>query len=271
MKISNILEAQFSKQIYAYHATPSENLRSILKNGLVPNFKSGGYGSGEVSSAGYSLTPLPGIYFTRDHKDAVSISKTLENVGPGIVLICKVQPQQAEMDEDRLMSEDIVDEPLFRRNIRAELQSDEMFGEDISGMRDFVRSYADDVMSNIVSLVPAQRISPMKQKHMRPFVEAYLMALLEFIIAKEIGDIANEAPVKAAQTELTKQLRQLNKDAPEVLDTFKINSKIGFSGSNKIVGIFFPKGRIGWGDLGALEGHEYHKYDNPATLLRKIA
>lgn len=274
MKIQSLIEAKFSKPQYAYHATAIENLRSIIKNGLIPNFREDGYGSEEQSSVGYSLTPLKGVYLTRKARDAIEISKVLESPsGMGAVIICKIQPQQAELDEDRLTSS-IIGERHFAMTVKNKLKdsSEEDLNDENSfhnmgkKAHDFIDYY---IKIYVVKEIQKHGLDDKAINHIKPFIHEYLFHLLGYILDTEYGGPEHEDDLKKAQNDLTRQLRHLAKKDPEGNHTFKLDAKIGFSGANRIVGIYFPMDKLGWGDLGALESYAYHKYGTPVELFNK--
>lgn len=260
MKIQDLLEAKFSPKAYAYHATMGENIRSILKHGLIPNKRDDGYGSDDHGLAfGYSLAPLPGIYFTRKRADAETIAKHIDS--DAIVIICKVQPQELEMDEDRLTGE-IVDEPFlikkFKRSIDYVRDLEEITDEQIN---DFSQDYAQEIIKRELS-----DLDPRLLQNVYPDMVQYIKALLTFYINSETGAF-DESDVKKYQEILTKKLKSMVKSNKGTNHTFKLNKPISFSGANKIVGMYSPRNREGWGDLGDFEGHAYHKVANPLRLI----
>ncbi len=264
MKIQTILsEAKFSRPEYAYHATRADNLKSILKNGLVPNFKDDGYGSNETSEFGYTLTPLKGIYFTRSAKDAVFIAKSL--MGEAIVLVCKIQPKQVELDEDR-MNTAVLEEKRFLSALKSSLDSNfdydvEKFVE--SGVIDkIISAHVRDVLANL------ELDDRAKKNAVEPIVK-HLNNLADFYIETEVGGNLDETSLKASQNEVTKALRLLAHRDKATHHTFKLNANVGFSGSNRIVGIYNIETRLGWGDLGDLYGYAYHIVKNPLQILTK--
>lgn len=264
MRIQNILtEAKFAKPEYAYHATGADNLKSILKNGLVPNFKEDGYGSNETSDFGYSLTPLKGIYFTRKAKDAVFIAKSL--MGEAIILICKIQSKQAELDEDR-MNAAVLQEKKFLSTLRIALRNDYDFN-----MESFVESgEIDNIVSNHAKeVVSGLKLDERGKEAAFDSIVRHLNNLADFYIDTETGGGWDESKLKASQNDVTKALRLLAHSDKETHHTFKINAPVGFSGANKIIGIYNIETRLGWGDLGDLSGYAYHVVRSPFQVLTR--
>lgn len=264
MKIQNILsEAKFSRPEYAYHATSANNLKSILKNGLVPNFKDDGYGSNETSEFGYTLAPLKGIYFTRKAKDAVFIAKSL--MGETIILICKIQPKQVELDEDR-MNTAVLEERRFLAALKSSLRQDFDFN-----VEKFVESGAVDkiVAAHVSHVLTNLKMDERAKKNAGQYISKHLNNLADFYVETKTGGNWDEIALKASQNEVTKALRLLAHKDKETHHTFKINANVGFSGSNRIVGIYNIETRLGWGDLGDLDGYAYHIVKNPLQILTK--
>ena len=267
MKITDILtEGKFSKSMYAYHATKNEHLRSILKHGLIPNKSEDGYGSEDTSDAGYSLQALPGIYFTRRGRDARDIAKHIDGDG-AIVIVCKIQPQDTEIDEDRF-SGDIISEPKLTAAIRGDVQK--MTNGNVEDYTDemidaFSRSYSQHVIVTQLSHLNRKLLLNIEND-----MYEYIKALTTFVTS-ESGGFVDESDIKKYQIILTKKLRSLSKKEPDRHHTFKITKPIAYSGSNRIVGFYAPfanNGRgKGWGDLGIFNNAVWHKENNPQNLI----
>lgn len=264
MKIQNILnEAKLSPSTYAYHATKAAYLKSILKHGLVPNFSDDGYGSDELSHAGYSLTPLKGVYFTRTGKQAMHIAKSLQE--KSIVIICKVQLKQADLDEDRLTA-DVVKESQMLAELRSIISSNYNSIEDFDDAAQvkFAKIYSNYIIDESMSNLDSRLINNIK-----PHLQNYVLSIVKFFIASETDSFIDEHESKQYRNILTKKLKIMLHHSHEVNKTFKIDATIGFSGANKIVGVYDMYNRVGWGDLGDLSGYEYHLVDSPIELLTR--
>src|SRR5690606_13966356 len=98
LAFSEFLTEDRQQQTLGYHGTSKSHLRSILKQGLIPNKSGGGYGSSEISSLGIPLTPLPGVYFTTTGKKAQYIANA--NYEDPLIIIALVTPNSRTMDED---------------------------------------------------------------------------------------------------------------------------------------------------------------------------
>jgi len=262
MKITTLLrEGKFIKSNYAYHATNLTHLQSILKHGLVPNKSEGGYGSHETSTMGYSLAPLHGVYMTASAKDALFIAKSIE--GSSIVVVCKIQPRDVEMDEDRL-SADIVDERHLAKELRIITKdaytNDKEFDE--AAQDKFAREYAQFIVEHKLSFLDHRLIG-----NAYAAVLNYIKALVYFYVDSE-GGAFDDSGIKIHQEELTKKLRKFATDnIDKAGKTFKLPKPIGFSGANKIVGIYDVDNRIGWGDIGDYDGWQYHMVKSPQKLV----
>lgn len=262
MKIQALLEAKFSPTNYAYHATMGENLRSILKHGLIPNKRDDGYGSDDSGLAfGYSLTPLKGIYFTRKRADAETIAKHIDL--NALIIICKIQPQDMELDEDRLTG-DIVDEDYLARKFRrstAEIYDKEEITDEY--LTKFSQDYAQDIIKKQFDNLDHRLLASIYGD-----LVTYIKVLLQYHLDADMGSF-DETDIKKYQTILTKKLRTLVKSNKSTNHTFKINKTLTFSGANKIVGIYNPSSKVGWGQLGDFEGYAYHKVNDPNKLSPK--
>lgn len=250
MKINQLIqEAQFAKPIYTYHATRKKYLKSILKHGLIPNFKKDGYGSGERNyHAGYSLESLPGIYLTKSPKDALSIGKSIDD--NTIILVCKIQLQQSHMDEDSIA--DIIDEFNFVMTIRKDFK--------YIDVNEYIKNHVTRILKNdmFASLIPHQL------HKIQTVCTEYLNSLAKFIISSSAGENGDETELRKNKNELTKQLRYLIKNSQH--ERIKIDQPITFSGGNRIVGICDYIQGVGWGDITGLQNEVYHMVKTPIEL-----
>lgn len=262
MTFSEYLTEARQEQTYGYHATNMTHLRSILKQGLKPNHSDGGYGSDEVSSHGTPLTPLPGVYFTTTGRKAEHIGKA--NYDAPVIIVAKVSPNSRSVDEDNFSK-------LFPiKKVMAKLSN----GESVdNATRDLLAS--EDAKNTMA------RLHPKGQKSVERYLRAYVDSIAHYY---QVGDSAdytkekgNEAAkvLKNAEFALTKALSYYTQTDREMdktdQNTFKIDGVVGFSGRNRIVGIYDPTKSVGWGDIGDFERIAYHIYDTPMKLLPKDA
>lgn len=256
MKIDNILlEFQSTRPVLAYHTTTAQHLKSILKQGLVPNKSSGGYASDAQSAAGYDLSALPGTYFFKDAHEAERLAKDF-NVDKNLasaIIICQVQPKTATLDEDRLVG--MVGESLLIRRFK---KLDQITEEDVRGEANAI----------IQKIQAAGRLDERAVESFSPEVYKYVAAVARFV---QGNTPETQADLKKSQEVLTNKLAPLgrNKHTQGDHDTFKINEPISFSGANRIVGIYLPEKMAGWGNLGDFERDAYHKYKSPMELVPK--
>lgn len=268
MNINDLLtEAQFSKPIYAYHATDSANLKSILKHGMIPNHREDGYGSTETSSFGYSLAPHAGIYFTRNEKDVIFIAKSLEVAKAAMVVVCKIQERDAEVDEDRLTS-NLIQEVNLKHRLRKLLANDKSLLEPGEKSDQFVNKIAETETENVIDTMNINNASFIQ--NVKPYIFNYIKALVEFYIATEYDDTFDDTELRQHQAILVKKLKRYVSHNKDQNESFKIDKKISFSGASKIVGIFLMNNGsngVSWGDVGKLTDRSYHTYKSPMQLL----
>ena len=256
MHIQDILLEAKSQPIVAYHTTVLKHLQSLLKKGLVPNHSKDGYASTAHASSGYSLQALSGVYFNKDPGDAEQLAKdfsTDKNMEP-MIIVCQVQPKTASLDEDRLVSDVLRETIVFRRFTqlaKAGQLDDEAY-----------TSYTQNILGNLKDVA-----SPQLLKNVAPHIHHYAKSLGEFILN---NTPETEAELKKSQETLTYKLKQLlvNKETKHTGNSFKINEPISFSGSNRIIGIYLPLQRSGWGKLGDFERDAYHKYKSPQEMIQ---
>lgn len=256
MKIQDILLEAKSEPIVAYHTTMLNHLKSLLKKGLVPNHSKDGYASNAHSSTGYTLAALPGVYFNKDAGDAEQLAKdfsTDENAEPMIV-VCQVQPKTGSLDEDRLVS-DVLRETLVYRRFKQLAKEGQLDDE-------AYRSYVQNILTNLKDTATPQAL-----KNAAPHIYNYAKALGAFILE---NTPETEQDLKKSQEVLTFKLKSLltNKDTKHTGNSFKVTEPVSFSGSNRIIGIYLPLQRSGWGKLGAFERDAYHKYKSPMEMLQ---
>lgn len=268
MKIQDILEGKFSKSQYAYHGTSSKHLRSIIKNGLIPNKSEGGYGSDDASlDTGLPLTPLSGTYFTIRAKEAQDIARDVINWNEiPVVIVCKVQRGDFELDEDRMI--DMLDDRVFSKLVDRYIKSVGYSSEDISDAK--LQKIVNDHIANVIVKLRAT-LDSRAIHNIKGELQRYYMELAEFMVSNATYDYAGNSDadqVKQHQDALTKKMKLMySKSTGGIKNTFKVNKPIGFSGANKIVGIYMPDEQTGWGDTGGFE--PYHKYKTPLELLPK--
>jgi hypothetical protein len=249
MKILKLLEAKFAKPEYAYHATKAVHLKSILTHGLIPNKEEGGYGSDEEASAGYALTSLPGVYFARDYRDAVYISRDL--YGPSIIVVAKIQTRDSELDEDRLVTNVIKESKISQmvRKIYKEFDYNfDEYGDEIEDRLDsLIHTKTEEIIAELTTVfkMDARAISNVMED-----IHNYVRAVVDIIPTDEYEQ-NDPHEVKEYQNILTKKLKSIqHHDLEHKFTTFKINKPIGYSGANKIVGFVCPATRKYWGDMG---------------------
>jgi len=259
MKILNLLEAKFSKSEYAFHATDGNNLKSILKHGLIPNKNEGGYGSDDYSEVGYELTPLSGVYFTTKFNDAKYIARSISY--DSIIIIAKIQSRNTEIDEDRLIS-DIIPERYFRKTILDAVRpfKDKYGNIDFANHSEKIDRIINDILQDIVndvisSMKRTYKVSEKIIHYVRQDIIEYVSALMDYILNDLNGEHLYSDNLKNKQNTLTKKLKNIQHQNRGTFHTFKIDQTIGFSGANRIVGIYSPENNKGWGDTSPVIGN----------------
>jgi len=104
MKIQELLEAKKPARLM-YTGTSSQFLRSILKNGIVPNPKKRTWQHDRDTSKDHeSLVSLPGSYWTSSYGTAsMSAGDTCNRFGgEKMIVIARIQTQSAKADEDSI-------------------------------------------------------------------------------------------------------------------------------------------------------------------------
>ncbi len=262
MKINDILLEAKVAPIYGYHTTTLNHLRSILKHGLVPNKSDGGYASDEISLVGYDLSALPGVYFFKDSRDAEGLSKDYNTIHnkQSIIIIAKISPQTATLDEDNVV--DLIDERSLYKRFTKAIKSGQM-------PTDIIESGYEYVIHKLEQL-----LDPRAVRNVQNDIHKYITVLSQF--AQEKAENRSDKldvlgrQLKTIQEILTIKLRRLLQSGRQhEHDTFKVDGPVTFSGANRIVGIYSPEMRAGYGDLGGFERDSYHKYKSPMDLINR--
>lgn len=99
---AEIARSGFSKPILMYHGTSSKFLRSILKQGLLPNSKEGRWVEEDkgASELRRSRRSYGGVYFTRNLMTAKSSATNFDRRHNPIIVCAMIQPAAAIPDED---------------------------------------------------------------------------------------------------------------------------------------------------------------------------
>jgi hypothetical protein len=269
MKINSLLEsllaerAQFTPQVVAYHATSKSNLRSILKSGLIPNHSKNGYGSDEKDlDFGFSLTSLEGVYLTTRWGNVEAIAK---GIPAPVIIICKVQNRSATLDEDRLVG-GVIGSGDIARDIRMYVHANPNMTPEQED--DYINKLTQEESSRIIKSLTG-KVSDEVLKRVQPDILKFVNTLAHISFKRFPTQEAMDAAIRDQQTVMTKKLKNLlHTDNPrEQHSSFKIDQTIGFSGANKIVGIYDFMAGVGWGDLAHWERDAYHKVKTPSELL----
>jgi predicted transcriptional regulator len=232
MKLLELIsEAKFSKQKQiGYHGTKPQYLRSIIKNGLIINFKEGGYGSGdEMGRFGVSLDPLESIYFTKTYRSAETISKS--ETFNSLVIAVSFQPKDTYMDEDDLWYNalDESDIKILYKKLRPHISynmSDNQYAELTKIVDKMCKKYAVEKTNELIS------VNKLSNKIQNLLVNAIKNSVQEILLASISGESPN---IREYQDKLTRYLKTIVGEKEHV----RIPRNIGFSGSTKIVGLYY--------------------------------
>lgn len=281
MKILDLLiEAKFSDGIYVYHGSFLKHLRSIIKKGLVANHSMGGYGSMGSDDMGVPLTSLNGVYVTKSYMMALDAASSLNNVKQELVVVCKVQPRSFVMDEDNIDS--VFRTRTIRVHTREKIKEDEGFLVDNAAHK----ALADELWKDEFIYVIKESIASSKIKYIeKPAIE-YITSIITLTCLNKLWELDPDNSqleqnsrnyhkiFKEKQNNLTKALRHIksNDKSPYGFQSFRIESDIGFSGANRIVGIIYPYLGYVWGDYkgSGIQSDIKRIFDTPIELLKNI-
>lgn len=275
MKLLELInEAKFAKQKkIAYHGTKPEYLRSIIKNGLIINFKENGYGSGDLGHFGVSLEPLESLYFTKTYKEA----KTISNMDSldSLVVVISYQPKEALMDEDNLFNSvlDVYKIDHLVKNIitKFDLRGENQYNDDILNGEELIqyvnklsKNYAEEITRSFRNSLPQNNMIVQKIK------DTIYSGVNEILFAA----IYDKYPdIRHYQELLTRYFKKLTSSH---LNNIRIPKNIGFSGSTKIVGLYYGSSDENttyfWTSKlpeKNIIGHVV-RYETPMKLLKKV-
>lgn len=264
MKIQDLTEAKFSKPIRAYHSTNKNNLRSILKIGLMSK-DGGGFGSDiKGSEQVRDMKPVSkAVYLTNSITFASYIGKKVSS-GEGTYVLVEVlvQTRSAAIDEDYFETK--LNSLLQPRGssdtvmtLLRFLYEDEFSNKVLNHVIDKWPTFSRVDVKKLLNLCEAnlwRTVSHIPKKSL----ETYLLKNITFISKGDeekenriITDFYNKLPdsqtaeqnYKNVLAWATKILKHSIKDIDTSYDfsdthSFRIDSNITYNGKNKIVGVF---------------------------------
>lgn len=286
MKIQNIIddilvESRFSP-ILAYHATSGKYLRSIVKNGLVPNKSTGGWGSSDYSSYGTSSKSMAGVYFTRDVKTAQYITGDVVNsdVEPRLIVVCAVQERSAELDED--ISTAIFDvSGVYRKaNYYVRTNFDMLKHQPtldsleviIPEVEDYIFNKKGDWLHNIFDGYP--ELKKIKENILPTLMQMYKAAIRHSVIEGYLID--DRKLIAQTEEQLRQAIDKVNRTVKKLSyikqhESFKINKTIGFSGADRIIGLIVTNYGLAWGKVPPeLRSKVNDTFSTPAELVKAV-
>lgn len=254
MKIGIVLEkAKFSKEkVIAYHATSKKNLRSIIKNGLIMNYRGGGLGDDEMNTDfGFGYEPHEGVYFTTNFGKAKNFARWIDSSEPAII-IAEVQPKSSYLDEDDLFQIlDKIDSKIYGEVLHIldkynHDDSDEMF-EEIDQMVETITKETTKTLSK--NLKEFYNLNPVTVENIIKRSTLHIKSLASKLVD---GRITGSTDIRDEQDGLRKIFKNIVRkyvgtESDKISKTFSIPSNVGFRGSNKIVGIIDLAGKKAWG------------------------
>lgn len=106
MRINQITEAKYAKPVQAFHGTSSTFLKSILKNGMIPNPKKKKWDTDkQATSYRHSRVSLSGSYWTTNPYTMISSANNTKDKfgGNPLYIIANIQLGSAKADEDNIV------------------------------------------------------------------------------------------------------------------------------------------------------------------------
>lgn len=261
MHIITLLEkAKFSKEkMTAYHGTSGDYLHSILKKGLLKNHSPDGLGTGDYSDLGFTFDPHEGVYATSTPVKAVNFANNIDSSNP-LVIVLQVQPKSINLDEDEIFSVLGFEDGTFQRDmdelIRTE-DEDELFDQaDEIADKHFRHSIKE--MNN--RLTKKYNVPPETANKVADIATPVIKTMIDKLVDGFVE--SREADIRDEQEKLLKLFKHVIRSS-DAMDIFQIPSDVGFRGANKIIGIFSPKTKKGWGRTPS----GYEKVKHPKKIL----
>lgn len=264
MKIQDLTEAKFSKPIRAYHASEKDNLRTILKIGLLSK-EGGGFGSDIKGSEQIrDMKPVSkAVYLTNSISFASYIGKKVSG-GENVYTLVEVSVQ---------MGSAAIDEDYFETKLNSLLQPRGSSDTVMTLLRTlYEKEFSDRLLSHVIdkwpifSMVDKEKLLRLCKYNLwrtvshipKSSLENYLLKHITFISKgdeerenKIINDFYNKIPdsqtaeknYKTSLAWATKILKHSIKNIDTSYDfsnthSFRIDNDITYSGNNKIIGVF---------------------------------
>lgn len=281
MKIQNLLESRF-KPILAYHATSGKHLRSIIKNGLIPNKSEGGWGSKDLSDYGTNNRAMAGVYFTKDVRIAQSITSDVVNSDhePRLIVVCSVQERSAEADEDITTAIFGVSTVYAKADYYIHHNFDMLENPpDIHMLEYIIPEVEEEILNKKNKWIDEifekhQELQPIRNKIMPAILDMYRATIRHSIISNYLQD--ETQLINKTENRLRDSIDKVNRVVKKLVhiknqETFKINKVIGFSGADKIVGLIITNYGYAWGVIPPeLQDKAKRVYNTPMEMLKNF-
>lgn len=259
MQTIDIFEAKFRQPHIMYHGTSSVFLRSILKNGLVPNPAKKRWDADEQENQSvFNRASLDGSYWASNYMTASSSATNTRNKfgGNSIILIAQIAEQSSYADEDSIdndiksaMNQTVAE---IRPGIRADFWltlGPEYFGQDASE-RNKVRTI---FMNKLHDTLKTSDKHPPNRKITDGLLDVLMLRTIAYETRNGMQvshwvpdrDMPEIPPIQEIEKTLTFYRDQLTrtyrKTALHTEDMFnhtlRVPMTVGFSGANKILWI----------------------------------
>jgi len=261
-------EAKFRKPIEMYHGTSSAFLRTILKQGVIPNPSDKTWQDDpDINRYNFSRASLPGSYWTSNLMTAISSSTTTARKFPGepIIIIAQISEQSSFADEDNINSSIQYAIPamygeLFGGGLTSEAAASNSayvyYGKPEN--QPAMQVAFGKILHNDLSSSPQQQ--PINQELMTSLLEALLLRAMAFekkekddggwgsSVLSAWGEMKNAPAIPTVQEMEQVILKLRDKltqsytktayaDTDSFRHTLRITEPVTYRGANKIIGI----------------------------------
>jgi len=153
------------------------------------------------------------------------------------------------MDEDRLNDDGMLNDKVIMQIARSGIDPEELHKE---------------AMGLLIQNLQAKGLNGQTIRAALPTAKDYVRTVIAYATN---GSKENEQVLRQQKDEMTRKLKKLVVSDSEQ-GSFKVNETIGFSGANRIVGLYLLTSGTAWGNVGGLTQDVAQKVKTPAELVQ---
>ena len=256
MKFEHLMEAKFSRPVIAYHGTRIENLRSILKQGLITDSTGTGFGSNVRGSFhGRDMGAVGGVYFSTSAQYAGHVAKAEWGGSNYLIVEASLQPRSGGLDEDDIETKisRIILPDLFygaKGTIRhyASFITDRTFRHRlVDHLKNQIPELANERNDRLENLIEAAIVRRVVYVKKSDYLEHFITNTVTYDIAEQAysnlpSPQEAERNYKVALDWVTRamisQTPTFQTDFGASGESFRISESVTYRGNNRITGVF---------------------------------